>query len=435
MKQRTSWNVADLTGKVLPILSRHNRDTYQVALVEISGALGRPVSPDDLRKALSRHGFKAPSAYLGTEPTSERYVDLTTLAAASEQRLELNELRLLRRKVGDREYMTRRLESALIESFRRSPIRLSERRAKPQKTPSSRMITCMLSDIHFGLDVSRDEVPCNAFNWQIAARRIAKVVSQVADWKVEHRDETELIVVVNGDVIAGLIHTDDHGIRPLTEQIHGATHILVAALDYLAQFFGSLRCVFLPGNHDRLTRERQVAQRWDSHAHSVFLALAYAFRGQRNIKIEAPRTGEAVIELPGSDSVALYTHGDVQPTLRNVGRALDIKPAQALMNRINASQEYPKPVRILGFGHWHQGLVMPLGKGAVLVNGCVIGVDSFSRNGFGSRGGEMRPMQLMFESVPGYPFGDSRWIILDDADDDAAYDSVIPTPKFTGALL
>jgi hypothetical protein len=72
---------------------------------------------------------------------------------------------------------------------------------------------------------------------------------------------------------------------------------------------------------------------------------------------------------------------------------------------------------------------MNSGNGTILVNGSCIGPDAFARNGCGIRGSEGSPMQVMFESVPGYEFGDCRFIHLREADNDADYDRIISTPS------
>ncbi len=241
-------------------------------------------------------------------------------------------------------------------------------------------------------------------------------------------------MVLNGDILAGRIHLDDVGLCLLTEQIHGATSILVSFLDYLSHSFPAVDVLCLPGNHDRVRRERQVAQRWDSHAHSVFLALAQAFRGTGNVRFTIPRAGDGIVDLPGGKELAYYTHGDVAPTIKNVGRSLDLSPIEAAANRLNASREYAKPIRVLGWGHWHAGCVFPAGIATAVVNGCVIGPDAYARNGVGVRGNESEPKQLMFESVSGYAFGDSRWVHLRPADDDERYDRIIPTPSLDEVL-
>lgn len=353
------------------------------------------------------------------------------LADREGERAERLYTRRLERELGKRQYLTRMLERSLVSAFDANPIQLGPRLAPRKVAFDERMITVLVSDAHFGGHVDPREVPGNAYNWRIASRRMAKLASDVCAWKAEHRPETRLQIVLAGDLIEGKIHLDDSGIRPLTEQIHGAAHILIGFIDYVAQHFRRVDVIGLPGNHDRVTVMRQVAQRWDSHAHAIYLAIAQAFRNDPNVNIDVPLTGDAAIELPGGKELAFYTHGDVKPTVANVGKAINIQPMLATLRRLNASGAYGKPIRVIAVGHWHAGCVLPTGAGTLLVNGSVVGPNCFARNGCNIVGEEGAPMQLMFESVPGFAFGDSRFVSLREADHDASFDEIIRTPDLS----
>lgn len=405
--------------------------TVDAACVVMVTEFGAPVNPDGLRDAFRRAGLRRPKEYLRAKPGEGPEFDesISDLGRVTGEKANASYLRGLEKLAGQRDYLAKRLELALGRAFAAHPVRLSQCVLPSRTTPGRRLQTLMVSDVHFGLDVDPREVPGGGYNWRIAARRMARLAAEVAAWKDRHRDETDLHVVICGDLLAGRIHLDDSGIRPLTEQIHGATLILVSFFDYLAKHFQRITVSCLPGNHDRVTRERQVANRWDSHAHAVYLAIAQAFRNNRSVRFEIPLTGDCTVPLPGGKALAYYTHGDVKPTVANVGRSLDLKPMIASLNRINSSGEFSKPVRILGCGHWHSPFVAPAGTGTIIVNGCAIGPDAFARNGCGIFGDENTPMQIVFESVPDYEFGDSRFIRLREADNDSSYDKIIQTPS------
>jgi hypothetical protein len=431
------WQPADVEI-AKSYLSSGRFASVEAACPEIAAALSKPsLTPSSVLRGFRRAGETNPPSFFLRPPPRDyavpagdvRIKPLENLVERYGSAAETRYVRGLERKVGQRDYLALRLEASLLAAFRQCPVDPPRCSVKAKRVDGRRLITALVSDIHFGLNVDPREVPAGGYNWTIAARRMARLAVETAAWKENHREETDLCVVINGDVLAGLIHVDDHGIRPLTEQIHGAFSILFSYLHYLAQHFARMRVVLLPGNHDRVQRERQVAQRWDSHAHAVFLALAAAFRDEKRMVFDVPLTGEGVVDLPSGKAVALYTHGDVKPTISNVGRALSIDPIIAALNRVNASGEYPKPVRIIGWGHYHQGFVLPTGLGTALVNGSVIGPDSFARNACGVRGSEGEPMQLIFESVQEHDFGDSRWLSLRQADNDDSYDKVIATPR------
>lgn len=403
--------------------------SYDYAHEQIQDAIGK-VSKSSVRNAFYAAGLKSPTKHLRKGVTSSIKEDLPTPELSIEygRRADAVYVRSLERQVGRRGYLADRLEVALKRAFAANPIKLSPCRLPTRTVPGRRLVTLLASDIHFGLNVDPREVPGGGYNWLIASRRMARLAAETVSWKERHREETDLQVTICGDLLAGRIHLDDAGIRPLTEQIHGATMIMVPFLDYLSQHFQRVHVSCLPGNHDRVTRERQIANRWDAHSHAVYLAIAQAFRQSENVTVDVPLTGDCAIELPGGKSLAFYTHGDVRPTVANVGKSLDLKPMIANLNRLNSSGEFKKPVRLLACGHWHSPFVAPAGTGTVIVNGCVIGADAFARNGCGIFGDEGTPMQIVFESVPGYEFGDSRFIRLREADNDPIYDKIIRAP-------
>lgn len=64
----------------------------------------------------------------------------------------------------------------------------------------------------------------------------------------------------------------------------------------------------------------------------------------------------------------------------------------------------------------------------VVVNGSVIGADSYAREGVGIMNGGY-PSQWLIESVPGHAMGDSRCVELWQADNDASLDAIIQAPN------
>jgi hypothetical protein len=342
--------------------------------------------------------------------------------------------RKLEREVGQREYLGQRLERTLRAAFEASPptiVRVEKTKAKLKR--EKRVLVGLWSDLHFGINVDPREVPGGGYDWKKAARRMAKLCREIADWKREHRSETRLQLVLNGDVIAGRIHTDDQGILRITEQVHGAISILVGCIGYLEQHFGRIDVMCLPGNHERTTRERQFSQRWDSYGTHIYIALVAAFRKSKNVNFEIPRTGEGVFELPGGEALAYASHGDVEPTMKNVGRALNLGEANKIVDQLNASGEFGKPVRVLLWGHWHTPLVMQASGATIGINGSVIGVDAYARAGVGIRRAE--PTQLVFESTETTPFAESRLITLGDADEDESLDEIVHAPSLDLAEL
>ena len=88
---------------------------------------------------------------------------------------------------------------------------------------------------------------------------------------------------------------------------------------------------------------------------------------------------------------------------------------------------FEQNVSVVLFGHWHQPSQFMLHDGTIcVVNGSLIGSESFAQNGIGFF--NSMPAQVMFESVPGFPVGDFRIVQLRDADNNEALDKIINVP-------
>jgi hypothetical protein len=360
---------------------------------------------------------------------------LKNLTEARGVQLRRNYVRSLERQVGQENYLSNKLQDTIAAVFRANPITLSPGKMKTTKKVQSRTLTILLSDLHFGIDVDPREVLKSKFNWNIAARRLAKICHQASEYKKQHRAETKLQVVLNGDILHGVIHLSDAKIRPLTEQIYGATSILLKALDYLRNHFKTVSVLCLPGNHDRPVyrdKSRAVSQRWDSHSHAVFLGLKCAFRRDKGITFDIPMSGMGTYETPGGHLI-YASHGDMEPGVGNVGKALNVKDTTTSLLKMHAGQPFNKKVEVALFGHWHQPSMWMLQDGTIcIVNGCLLGSDTYSQNAVGFF--NSMPAQVMFESVPGYPVGDYRIIQLRDADTELEYNKIIPAPGHAGGL-
>lgn len=344
--------------------------------------------------------------------------------------------RKLERELGRQEYFLERLRFVLADTFERYPIELTPKPATwASSAATKRLLTMLLSDLHFGVEVDPREVLGSRYNWTIASRRMAKLCVQAAEWKPEHRDETDLAVVLNGDLIEGVIHLHDEGIRPLAEQWRGATEILVNALDFLREHFRTIDVYCLPGNHDRHEHKgkgRSTSQRWDHHADAIYLGLQQAFRAEPRVRFHVPRSGLATYTTPGGHLIGA-SHGDTAPTIANLGKSINVERIEGKLNRIETSGVYDRPFGAYLFGHWHTPATIMLPQGTtVVVNGSLIGGASYSQHGCGIL--DPMPAQVIFESAEHYPFGDSRIVHLRDADGRGDLDEILRPPDGTFGL-
>jgi len=345
--------------------------------------------------------------------------------------LRNNYVRRLERIVGAKDYFGDRLAETMEKTIKANPVKLNKGAYKTSRSKAkpNQALTLVWSDLHFGVDVNDFEVLGSNFNWTIAARRMAMLCVEA----VEHganSDVKELRVVLNGDIMQGVIHLDDTNIKPMTEQIWAAASIRIAAIDYLSQHFVNVTVVCLPGNHDRMTYKnssRELSQRWDSHAHSLYLALMLTFKNTK-VEFDIPSAGIAFVDdLNGG--LIMASHGDTAPDSKNVSRSISVGHMADTLLRIQESKVINKKISVAIFGHWHTPTVQMLPNGACLiVNGSLIGGEPFGQNGIGTFNPE--PAQIMFISRTGRPVSNVSIVCVREADDDTELDKVIPTPKF-----
>lgn len=296
------------------------------------------------------------------------------------------------------------------------------------KTPAGetgRVLNLALSDLHFGTSLDPREVPYR-YGFVEEARRLASVIKRACEFKRDYRDETDLVVWLGGDIIAGLIH-DQVAPLALAEQVGDAVWLLRQAIIILAGEFRKVTIYCSSGNHDRNVArhiQRATSGKYDSFATHIYIALKAATKHLHNVKIHIPRTPH--IEYSPFPHQRVYnTHGDTGLNAGNPGKNIDIGNMERQMLRINNGevQRGERPFGLFVVGHVHIGTLTYLSCGDLITNGCLIPPDPYSisltytatKNG-----------QQMWETTPARLVGDSRFLEVNEATDlDASLDQLI----------
>lgn len=286
-----------------------------------------------------------------------------------------------------------------------------------------RNLHLLLSDMHFGA-LLRPEEGLTKYGRLEASRRLAKVVGETIDYKIQYRDKTKLIVNINGDVIQGKLHDLMDG-EEIGYQVGIAIHLLEQALAHFAANFPEVEVNCATGNHDRNKErhnERAIAGKWDGHAVNIFYALKKAMSRYSNIKINIPLTPWVAYQSFGVNYFG--THGDTHIKPGNPGSAVNVKGLENQINALNASLKDTDEYKVVFLGHVHVGMMLRLNNGVTLItNPPLIPVDAFAK----SIGIWESPTgQWLWESIPGYPVGDSRYLVVDTSTDaDHSLDTLI----------
>lgn len=290
-----------------------------------------------------------------------------------------------------------------------------------------REVNICLSDLHFG-DFMDPAKGLMQYGQTEAARRLAKVVKQVIEYKAQYRHETSLRVHLLGDIIHGKLH-DPQASDELSHQMVMAMHLLTQAIATFAKNFPTVTVHCVSGNHGRNPMrhpKHATYDKYDSYETVVYHGLKLAASNLKNVTFDIPKS--PYVTFNSFDARVFGTHGD---TVFNVGRMWDMINASSLeqqINRINAAQPKQKEFKLFFVGHIHMGSLVHLQNQVKLItNGALVPSDEYSRSigMFESTCG-----QTMWESTPGHVVGDYRFIEVNDADTDSSLDAIIR--PFTG---
>ena len=362
-------------------------------------------------------GFKAiHDAYFPPVPTQEM-IDVSRVKDHAK----------LNRKLGSEavreQFLAESIEGMATRLFkgRIEPFSIARLTSGSKKT--NRIVNAVLSDLHFGADLRAEETG-SAYGRVEEARRAAAVFEQIMEYKIEHRSETELELLILGDIIQGQLHDPRDGAE-LAEQICRAIHILSQGIGYLASGYKKVRVRCATGNHGRDKARhfsRATHQKWDSHETVIYYSLSQMVSKFPNIEFTLPRTPYVTYDVFGQRVFA--THGDTVLNVGNPGEQIRIGKIEKQVNRINASLKDQEEYSVFVVGHVHTGTITHLSNGSTLItNGALIPQDSFAVS-LGIL--ETKCGQWMWESVPGFPVGDSRFIRVDKSHDkDARFDKII----------
>lgn len=308
------------------------------------------------------------------------------------------------------------------------PIKLHRPVKVAKSKPHKRTVVLHISDTHYGTNISKKELnDNNEFNWTVAARRTAFLFDQAVKYKPHHRNDSELVVLINGDIIAGVIHDQEWAVDLLTTQFSGTIDILAQGISFAAQHYKSVRVVCTPGNHGRAwhksSKDRATVNKWDSYENMIYLALQKILEAKhKNVSFQIPESPYAILDIYGHKY--FVTHGDTVVNVGNPGKSINMKSINEQINRAN-SQLLPGVENFAAIiaGHVHTNTIQLTDTGTMLlINGALSGLDAFAQSiGFFSN----NPTQTIFEATPEHSVGDMRIVRLKVADADASLDKII----------
>lgn len=329
------------------------------------------------------------------------------------------------------------LEERILETIQDNIKPLAKIRPKKLKKSKSKdkvEVVGMLNDTHIGVIVDPEEIGnINSFDFEVACRRFAYYVKSLSGFKLHKRDQVDkLHLVLNGDLIAGIIHgIDTKGIHLMVHQLNAALHIFTHVISNLLLEYPQIEVHGIAGNHDRSVHknhgQRAVGEVYDSYANAIFYGLSTAFRNNKQVSFNFPKSAYGFINLPAGR--AMYAHGDhiFSKAMGNPGSSINVKGLTNAIRDFNSGEiaKGNKPIKLLLLGHVHTFAHFITTDGVeVYIAPSLSGLDSFAHsltinNNFCA--------QVLFESTKDYILADSRLVRLTAADKDKSLDSIIPS--------
>jgi len=227
-----------------------------------------------------------------------------------------SELRQARLALGDIGEVMRDVRAEIAAE---PPVRLPAGLRKPSAAGSRGKpvaLVLQLTDWHIGLVTPDSMVEgFNAYNWEIAQRRVATLVDSVSRYAATMRggygiDDCVILCTgdyVSGDIHEGLIRTNEF---QAPKQAVKAGRLLAAAIQSFAGVFPRVRVEFIaPGNHDRLTRKPQAQAGGENSWGYVVGSLAEdLLSNQENVGFSLHTAMQAMVDVMGRKY--LIGHGD-----------------------------------------------------------------------------------------------------------------------------
>ncbi len=334
------------------------------------------------------------------------------LASAREMQVSKTYVAKLERELADKElFETSFLDTIgkLVKSVDLIPY------VPEEKQPIKRAVTLILSDLHIGSDIDKKTTGVLNFGKIEESRRLARIIKEAMEYKEQYRNETELNLLLLGDLIQNSLHDPRDG-APLAEQMARAIHLLSQAIAHLAEAYPKVNIYANTGNHDRsLARHnnRAVNGKWDSNHTIICYALKKIFEKTSNIDFHIPLTPYLTYDVFGKKIFA--THGDTVFNPGMPGKSINVGNLEEQTNRINASLKDANEYSAFLVGHVHTASITHLGNNSVMItNGAMVPSDEYAVS-IGLL--ENNTGQWIFESVKDYPVGDTRFIRVSEKDD------------------
>lgn len=263
------------------------------------------------------------------------------------------------------------------------------------KVSSNISAVLCLSDWHIGevTDSKKIENVCS-YNYNIATRRVEKLVQNFIDWCKLQKSMyqiKEVVIPVLGDLLSGNIHYELEVSNefPITTQIVKASELLSIAISEISRFF-PCRCEFISwDNHSRLTKKMQFKQGPEnSYGALVGTLVQEKLKNLSNINFNLYLQDKKLVNIQGFNYLCEHG-GEIKSWLGIPFYGIERMVGSEAKTRLGQVDRQFKKMLI---GHWHQ----PIRSQYFIVNGALSGSNELDH----AVGRFCKPCQISFLCHP-----------------------------------
>lgn len=240
------------------------------------------------------------------------------------------------------------------------------------------------SDWHWGERVFYAQVGgVNEYNRRIAKARLRRLVETTVELLHKHiaaPNYPGLVVCLGGDMISGNIHEElrETNDGPVQECVLELEDEIIAALNYLLNYFPFIYVPCVPGNHGRMKAKPHAKNKmYESYEYNVYMHIKRYFKNDPRVHVDVPEEVDIHFNVLGHRF--LLTHGDTLGVKGGDGIIGALGPiARGTMKVGRSEAQIGRDFDTLLIGHYH--MYTPRGEGApVIVNGTLKGYDEYAR--------------------------------------------------------
>lgn len=216
-----------------------------------------------------------------------------------------------------------------------------------------------MTDLHIGIEIDNY---FNRFNEEMLVARLTEYVEKIVEVGSLHGSENCYVIL--SELISGIIHTTlrIENNQNVIQQFLAATNYISQALAELSYHFKEVHVCVCPGNHSRVSANKNESLKGENFDHLVLPFLEAKLQNYKNIVYHYNEMEESIAIFEVRGNVIMAAHGDKD------------SPSNVVQHFSTLFNVVPE---IVFLGHRHHNAMSSHGTTKVLSSGCMSGVDNF----------------------------------------------------------